>query len=109
MLSDQLFSSPTLKTITIRLSDDADRLHGEACQELALCALAAALLVISDSSSPAWTVQAVPGARLLYQLTPLSDHHVPTADAWRMIDVLRSRPEVASARPTFVVVSGVPA
>ena len=108
MTTDQLFAGPTLKTITVRLSAETAHQDSEARQELVLCALAAALVAVSDSLSLAWTVQAMPGEPLLYDLTPLPGHPVSVDAAWEMTDALREQPQIATAEPSFIVGRGAP-
>ena len=103
MLADRSSPDPILDTITIKLSEAAGRNPAELFQEMVLGALAAALIAVNDSASPAWMVQAVPdGEPLLYRLTPLPDHPVAFEAAWRMIHALRAQPLIALAEPTFV-------
>ncbi len=103
MAIDHTFPTPILKTITIRLGAEAGPRPAEARQELVLGALAAALLAVNDSSSPAWTVQSVPsGEPLLYELTPLAGHFVSGEEAWKMAQALRAQPQITLAEPTFV-------
>ncbi len=105
MSTEPSSASPTLKTITIRLSAEARRHDAETRQEIALSALAAALLAVNYSVSPAWTVQAVPGGEsLLYELTQLSDQPVSAEMAWEMTYALRTQSQIATAEPTFVAV-----
>jgi hypothetical protein len=103
MAADHTFPAPILKTITIRLGAEAGRRPAEAQQELVLGALAAALLAVNDSSSPAWTVQSrLGGEPLLYELTPLAGHFVAAEEAWKMVHALRAQPQIALAEPAFV-------
>jgi hypothetical protein len=91
-----------LKMITIRLNPEAGHHDAEARYELALKALAAALIVVNSNVSPAWTVQPVPGDEpLLYNLTPFQEHSVSITAAWEMADALRHQPQVVAAEPTF--------
>lgn len=104
MSTDHSAASLILKTITIRLHTDAGQHDAEARYELALNALAAALIVVNSSLSPAWTVQPVLGEDpLLYNLTPLQEHSVSILAAWEMTYALRLQIPVASAEPTFVM------
>ena len=109
MTPDPPFASPILKAITVRLSAEDGQQCAAARQELVLSALAAALIALNDSSSLAWTVQAVPGGEpLLYDLTPLLEHPVSVKDAWEMTYALRDQPQVTAAEPTFVTPQGPP-
>jgi hypothetical protein len=104
MSTDHSAASLILKTITIRLNIEAAQHDTEARYELALNALATALIVVNSSVSPAWTVQPVPGNEpLLYNLAPLQEHSVSIAAAWEMADALRLQPQVVTAEPTFVM------
>ena len=104
MSTDRSAASLILKTITIRLNSEAAQHDTEARYELALNALATALIVVNSSVSPAWTVQPVPGNEpLLYNLTPLQEHSVSITAAWEMADALRRQTQVATAEPTFVM------
>jgi hypothetical protein len=97
-----------LKSIRIRLSAEADRQTDDERQELVLNVLAAALLAVSHST-PAWTVQAVPGADpLLYDLTPLPDHQVSVDEALAMSCALRGQSRVADATPIYTGANGRP-
>jgi hypothetical protein len=103
MAADQPLNGAMLKTITIRLGAEAGHLPTEVRQELVLGALAAALIAINDSSSPAWTVQEIPdGAPWSYQLTPLAGNVVSGEAARRMVHELRAQPQIALAEPTFI-------
>src|SRR5262245_52535118 len=96
---DHPSAGPVLKSIRIRLSAEADRQTADERQELVLSVLAAALIAVSDST-PAWTVQAVPGADpLLYDLTPLPDHPVSVDEALAMSCALRGQSRVANVTP----------
>jgi hypothetical protein len=107
MTTDHLLDGPTLKSITIRLSAEAAHQDSEARQEIALCALAAALAAVSDNLSLAWRVRALPdGEPLLYDLTPLPGHPVSVDAAWEMADALREQPQIAMAEPSFVLARG---
>jgi hypothetical protein len=107
MTSDHLLDGPTLKSITVRLSAETAHQDSEARQEIVLCALAAALVAVSDSLSLAWTVRALPaGEPLLYDLTPLPGHPVSVDAAWEMTDALREQPQIATAEPSFVLARG---
>jgi hypothetical protein len=98
-----------LKMITIRLHPDAGQHDSDARYELALNALATALIVANTSVSPAWTVQPVPGDDpLLYSLTPLQEHSVSVTAAWEMIDALLRQVGVVSVEPTFVMLRDAP-
>jgi hypothetical protein len=100
---DPPFANPILKAITVSLNAEAGQQYAAARQELVLNALAAALIALNDSSSLAWTVQAVPGGQpLLYDLTPLLEHPVSAKEAWEMTYALRNQPQVTAAEPTFV-------
>ncbi len=103
MSTDHSAASSILKTITIRLNTEAGQHDAEARHELALNALASALIVVNSSASPAWTVQRVPGDEpLLYNLMPLQEHSVSISAAWEMTYALRRQLQVAAAEPTFV-------
>jgi len=103
MSSDHSAASSILKTITIQLTTDAAQHNAEARYELALNALAAALVMVNSSVSPAWTIQPVPGDDpLQYHLTPLQEHAVSITETWEMIAALRRQVQVAAAEPTFV-------
>jgi hypothetical protein len=103
MSSDHAAAGLILKMITVRLAAEATHYDAEARYELVLGALAAALIEVSSSISPAWTVQPVPGDQpLLYHLTPLQEHAVSSAAAWEMIDALRRQVKVAAAEPIFI-------
>ena len=103
MPADRSSPDPILDSITIKLSETAGRNPAELFQEMVLGALAAALIAVNDSASPAWTVQAVSeGDPLLYRLSPLPDHPVAFQAAWGMIYALRAQPQIALAEPTFV-------
>ena len=98
-----------LKSIRIRLIPEAGHQTADARQELVLSALAAVLIAASYDMSPAWTVQAVPGADpLLYDLTPLPDHPVSADEALKMSNALCSQSRVADATPIFVAANGRP-
>jgi hypothetical protein len=102
MSSDEAFASPVLNSIRIRLSADVGLPLADERQEMALSALAAALMAVNHGVSLAWTVQAMPGAdQLLYDLTPLPDHPVSVEEAWAMSYALRGQPQIASAEPRF--------
>jgi hypothetical protein len=103
MTPHQVPAGPILKTITVRLSAETANQDAQTRQELVVSALAAALAALSDRSSLAWTVQAVPdGEPLLYDLTPLSGYLIASDMAWEMTDALRQQPQIASAKPSFV-------
>ena len=103
-------NGPVLKSIRIRLSDEAGRQTTEERHELVLGALAGALIAVSHGMSPAWTVQAVPGSDpLLYDLTPLPDQPVSVDEALAMSYALRGQSRVADATPIFVAANGRPA
>ena len=103
MSTNHSAASSILKTITIRLITEAGQHDTEARYELALGALAAALIVVNSSVSPAWTVQLAPGDEpLLYNLTPLREHSMSISAAWEMTYALRSQLQVAAAEPIFV-------
>lgn len=88
--------------ITIQLSTEANQYDAEARHDLALYALASALLAVSSSVTPAWTVRpASSDDPLLYHLTPLQEDSVSSAAAWDMTYALRSQPQVTKAHPTF--------
>ena len=103
MPSDHAAAGLILKSITIRLTAEAACSDSDARYQLALGVLAAALIEVRSSISPAWTVQPVPGdTPLLYQLTPLQQHAVSNAAAWEMTEALRRQAGVAEAQPVFV-------
>jgi hypothetical protein len=103
MPADRSSTEPVLKTITIHLNAEAGHQPAEARQELVLGALAAALIAVNDSSSPAWTVQSAHGGEpLLYELTPLDGHIVSVEAAWKMVHALRDQRQIAAAEPAFV-------
>src|SRR6185295_3956989 len=109
MSIDHPSAGPVLKSIRIRLSAEAGCQTDSERQELVLGVLAAALLAVSNSRSPAWTVQATPGADpLLYDLTPLPDHPVSLDEALAMSYALRGQPRVADATPIFLGANGRP-
>jgi len=109
MTPEPPFANPILKAITVSLNAEAGQQYAAARQELVLNALAAALIALNDSSSLAWTVQAVPGGQpLLYDLTPLLEHPVSAKEAWEMTYALRNQPQVTAAEPTFVTPQGPP-
>ena len=104
MPSDQPFTRAILSHITIRLSADAYRRDAEARQDLVLSVLAAALLALGDSISPAWRVRPAPlGVRLAYELLPLPGSRVLIVQAWEMVDALRAQPQIVAAEPSFVL------
>jgi hypothetical protein len=103
MPSDHAAAGLMLKMITIRLAAEAAHYDPDARYQLALGLLAAALIEVRSSISPAWTVQPLPSdPPLLYQLTPLQEHAVSNAAAWEMTEALRRQAEVAHAQPVFV-------
>lgn len=102
MTTDPFPVDPILKTITVRLYAEAGLQEGGERQEMVVCALAAALAVVSDELSLAWTVQAMPGEPLLYEVTPLPDRPVSVAGAWEMTHALREQPQIAAAEPSFL-------
>jgi hypothetical protein len=103
MSIDHPSTGPVLKSIRVRLSADVSHQTADERQELVLSALAAALIAVSHSMSPAWTVQAVSGADpLLYDLTPLPDQPVSVDEALAMSYALRGQSRVADATPLFV-------
>lgn len=102
MTTDPFPADPILKTITVRLYDEAGLQEFDERQELVVCALAAALAIVSDELSLAWTVQAVPGEPLLYHVTPLPGRPVSVAAAWEMTQALREQPQLAAAEPLFL-------
>src|SRR6476659_3375434 len=102
MPTDETTGRLILKTITVRLTSEASRQHAEARQELVLSALAAALIAVDDSTSPAWTVQAMRGEPLAYDLAPLPDRPVSVQAAWAMTHALRGQPQIAAAEPLFM-------
>ena len=102
MTTDQFPADPILRTITVHLYAEAGLQESGERQELVMCALAAALAVVSDELSLAWTVQAVPGEPLLYMVTPLPDRPVSVAGAWEMTHALREQPQIAAAEPSFL-------
>jgi hypothetical protein len=107
MSIDHPSAGHVLKSIRIRLYDDAGRQTAAERQELVLCALAGALVAVSHNMSPAWTVQAVTGSDpLLYDLTPLPDHPVSVDEAVAMSYALRGQSLVADATPIFVAANG---
>jgi len=107
MSIDYPSAGPVLRSIRIRLSAAGAHQTAEECQELVLSALAAALIALSDDTSTAWTVQAVPGADpLLYDLTPLPDHLVSVEQALAMSYALRGQSRVADATPMFIAANG---
>jgi hypothetical protein len=108
MSTDRAAAELILKMITIRLHPDANRHDTDIRYELALNALATALIVVNASLSPAWTVQPMPGDDLLYSLTPLQEHSVSLTAAWEMIDALLRQVSVASVEPTFVMLRDAP-
>ena len=104
---DQPAAGWILRTITIRLGADAADQRAEARHDLALSALAAAIIAVDSSISPAWTLQPTPGGEpLLFNLTPLPGHAVSVAAAWEVAYALRSQPQVAAAEPTFTPAPG---
>lgn len=105
---DHSSTGHVLKSIRIRLIAEAGQRSADERQELVLSALAAAL-VVNHSVSPAWTVQAVPGAdALLYELTPLPDQPVSVDEALAMAHALRGQPRIAEAEPIFAAANGRP-
>ena len=109
MSIDDPSAGSVLKSIRIRLSDEAGRQTAEERQELVLGALAGALIAVNHSMSPAWTVRVVPGSdALLYDLTPLPDHPVSVDEALAMAYALRGQSQVADATPIFVDANGRP-
>jgi hypothetical protein len=103
MSIDHSAPSLILKMITIRLAAEAGQYDTEARYELALNELAAALIMVNSSVSPAWTVQPVPGDDpLLYHLMPLQEDAVASTVAWEMTFALRGQVMVVAADPTFV-------
>jgi hypothetical protein len=107
MSIDHPSAGPVLKSIRIRLNAEAGCQTDGERQELVLSVLAAALIAVSNSMSPAWTVQAAPGADpLLYDLTPLPDHPVSLDEALAMSYALRGQSRVADATPIFVAGNG---
>jgi hypothetical protein len=107
MSIDHPSAGPVLKSIRIRLGAEAGRQTADERQESVLSALAAALIAVNHSVSPAWTVQAAPGANpLLYDLTPLPEHPVSVEEARAMSYALRGQPQIAEAEPTFAVSNG---
>jgi hypothetical protein len=102
MTTDPFPVDPILKTITVRLHADAALQDIDERQEIVVCALAAALAIVSDDLSLAWTVQAVPGDPLLYHVTPLPGPPVSVAAAWEMTHALREQPQLAAAEPLFL-------
>lgn len=102
MSTNHFATGAMLKLITIRLDHDAAQYDAEVRYELALNALAAALLAVDSSVSPAWTVQPAPGDDpLLYQLTPFQERSVSSAAAWEMTNALRRQVGIAAAEPMF--------
>ena len=66
------YGRPILKRITIRLKADAFQYDDETRQEIAMNALAMALVSVSDSVPPAWRICALTGhAPLSYDMMPL--------------------------------------
>jgi hypothetical protein len=109
MSIDHPSAGPVLKNIRICLSAEAGLQTADERQESVLSALAAALIAVNYSVSPAWTVQAVPGADpLLYDLTPLPGHPVPVDEALAMSYALRGQPWIAEAEPIFAPANGRP-
>ncbi len=102
MTTDPFPADPILKTITVHLYAEAGFQESDERQELVVCALAAALAVVSDELSSAWTLQALPGEPLLYEVTPLPDRPVSVAGAWEMTHALREQPQIAAAEPSFL-------
>jgi hypothetical protein len=103
MSIDHPSAGSILKSIRIRLSAETDQQTADERQELVLSALASALIAVSQSMSPAWTIQAVSGADpLLYDLTPLPDQPVSVDEALAMSYALRGQFRVADATPIFV-------
>ena len=109
MSIDHTSNGPLLKSIRIRLSDEAGRQTAEERHELVLGALDGALIAVRHGMSPAWTVQAAPGSDpLLYDLTPLPDQPVSVDEALAMSYALRAQLRVAEATPIFVAANGKP-
>jgi hypothetical protein len=107
MSIDYPSAGPVLRSIRIRLSPEGNHQTTEECHELVLSALAAALIALSDDTSTAWTVQAVPGGDpLLYDLTPLPDHPVSVDQALAMSYALRGQSRITDATPIFVPANG---
>ena len=106
MLADETGPSGTLRAIRIHFCADRARDSADAQRERALNALAAALIVLQNGSSRAWTIQEVPGEPLAFDVTPLSGQPVPPDDGWAMVYALRGQPDIAAAEPSFVGVDG---
>src|SRR5262245_40009811 len=103
---DHPSTGPALKSIRIRLNAEAGGRTADERQELVLSVLAAALIAVSHST-PAWTVQAVPGADpLLYDLTPLPEHLVSVDEALAMSCALRDQSRVADATLIYAAANG---
>jgi hypothetical protein len=101
MLDDELPPAAKLKAIRIQFNTQPMHESAEAQRERALAVLAAALLVIQNGSSRAWTIQEVLGEPLSYDVMPLSDQSVPIDDIWVMVDALRDQPQIVAAEPLF--------
>jgi hypothetical protein len=101
MPDDELPPDATLKAIRIQFNIQHLHEPAEAQRERALAVLAAALLVIQNGASRAWTIQEALGEPLSYDVMPLSDQSVPIDDVWVMVYALRDQPQIAAAEPLF--------
>jgi hypothetical protein len=97
-------SRPILKCITIRLKADAFQYDNETRQEIAMNALAMALMSVGDGVPPAWRICPLTGqAPLSYDMMPLPGCRVGSQSAWEMTAALRAQPQIAAADPAFVI------
>ena len=95
---------PILRCITIRLRSDAFRYDLDARQEIAMSALAAALLSVDDNVPPAWRICPLMNqAPLSYDMLPLPGYRVTCQAAWDLTAALRAQPQIAAADPAFEI------
>jgi hypothetical protein len=100
---NQPHARPILQNITIRLHSDTYQYDAETRQEIAMRAVAQALLDLDDGTSPAWRIYPLEGrAPLMYELLPLPGCRVGSKQAWEMVAALRTQPDIAAAEPSFV-------
>jgi hypothetical protein len=103
-LAIDMAPEPVFKDILLILNPDLCSAAGESVQEVAFSVLAAALTMLMDGSSAAWTVQPeANGTALAFRLRPLTDQQVSIADAWRLTVALRIQPFVVNANLTLSI------
>lgn len=74
----------------------------DAGQELAAATLAAALQMVKNCTSQAWTIEPIADKALFtFVLAPLPGQHIPTVDLWRLTVALRAQPMVFAVTLIF--------